>query len=660
MDNDTLNGTDIISSEVVITVLTPATNTNVSLDPATGIVSVEPQTPAGTYTIEYQICEVLNTSNCSTGSITIVVEASPIVATDDDWSTTIVNGNEGELNAGNVFTNDTLNGVAVNPSQVTLTTINADAPLTLNADGTISVAPGTPAGTYTLEYSICEILNPTNCDTAIVTIVVQVPQISVIKQGTLNDLNGDGFPQVGETITYNFTVTNTGTMPLNNITISDALVAVTGGPLATLNPGAVDATTFTAVYTITQTDVDAGNVNNQAQVTATPAVGQPITELSDSNDPTLPGDNDVTVTILPQNPAFVLLKESAYQDSNNDGIVNIGDVINYTFTVTNTGNVTINNIIVTDPMVVVSGSPISLIPNASDNTTFTAIYTITQDDVDQGAIYNLALVEGTDPNGNIIDIESQDPTPLNSTDPFYEPTCPTCTVTVLQQNPAIALIKTATFNDENNNGIAEIGETITYNFAVTNTGNVSLNNITINDPLPGIVMTGGPIALNPGEVDTTSFAGTYVLTQADIIAESVTNQATVFGTSPLGIIVSDLSDDSSNLGDNGTVLPISGCAINVFNALTPDGDGLNDYFMIGGIECYPDNSVEIYNRWGVLVFETKGYDNNAKSFRGYSEGRTTIKQSEGLPTGTYFYILQYKKQNGSTAKKDGYLYINRN
>ena len=82
--------------------------------------------------------------------------------------------------------------------------------------------------------------------------------------------------------------------------------------------------------------------------------------------------------------------------------------------------------------------------------------------------------------------------------------------------------------------------------------------------------------------------------------------------------------------------------------------------MIGGIECYPDNNVEIYNRWGVLVFETKGYDNSTRVFRGFSEGRTTIKQNDGLPTGTYFYILQYKKQDGSTAKKDGYLYINRN
>lgn len=589
-----------------------------------------------------------------------MVGAPAIVANNDDWSSTIINGNEGQVNAGNVFTNDTLNGVAVNPSQVTLTTINADAPLTLNADGTISVAQGTPAGTYTLEYSICEILNPANCDTAIVTIVVQVPAIKIIKQGSFNDTNADGFPQAGETITYNFSVSNTGSMPLTNITVTDPLVAVTGGPLATLNPGATNSTTFTAIYTITQADIDAGSVNNQALVNATPSVGQPISGLSDSNDPTLPGDNDPTVTTLPQNPAFELFKEGAYQDANGDGIVNAGDVINYTFNVVNTGNVTITNIIVTDPIVAVVGGPITLAPNASDNTTFTATYTITQADADQGAVYNLALVEGTDSAGNTIDEESQDPTPVSTNSPFYEPTCPRCTVTVLVQNPSIALIKTATFNDTNNNGIAEIGETITYNFTVTNTGNVTLTNVNINDPLPGIVMTGGPITLNPGEVDTTSFEGNYVITQADIIAESVTNQATVFGTSPLGTIVSDLSDNLSNLGDNGTVLPISGCAINVFNALTPDGDGLNDYFMIGGIECYPDNNVEIYNRWGVLVFETKGYDNSTKVFRGFSEGRTTIKQNDGLPTGTYFYILQYKKQDGSTAKKDGYLYINRN
>jgi len=660
LDNDTLNGVPVIPSEVVVTVTTPSSNPGVELDPATGTVSVDPQTPAGTYTIVYQLCEILNPTNCETATVTIVVNPAPIDAVNDDLSAAVVNGTEGQVNAGNVFSNDTLNGIAVIPSEVTLTTITADAPLTLNADGTISVAAGTPAGTYTLQYSICEVLNPTNCDTATVTIVVQVPSIEITKTGTFNDANGDGFAQVGETITYNFSVVNTGSMQLTNITVTDPLVTVTGGPLAVLNAGATDNTTFTAIYTFTQADVDAGFVNNQALVSATPIVGQPITDLSDSNDPTLPGNDDPTVTTLPQNPSFQLWKEGTYQDANNDGIVNAGDVIEYDFTVTNTGNVTITNIMVTDPIVTVSGGPLaSLAPQALDSTTFTATYTITQADIELGAVYNLALAEGTDPNGNPIDDESQDPSPVGTDDPLYEPTCPDCTVTILEQNPGIALIKTAIFNDENNNGIAEAGETITYNFTVTNTGNVSLSDVTINDPLPGVVVSGGPITLAVGQSDSTTFTATYAITQADINAGSVSNQAIATGRSPLGEEATDASDNTDNTGNNPTVIEIDGCTINVFNAVSPNNDGDNEILYIGGLECYPDNKVEIFNRWGVLVYEANGYNNNDKAFRGYSEGRVTVNKSEGLPDGTYFYFLKYKKPDGSVSEKSGYLYLSR-
>ena len=223
----------------------------------------------------------------------------------------------------------------------------------------------------------------------------------------------------------------------------------------------------------------------------------------------------------------------------------------------------------------------------------------------------------------------------------------------------IAIVKTAHFNDEHADGFAVIGETISYSFVVTNTGNVPLTNVTITDALPGIVLTGGPIALGVGETNSIAFSGTYALTKADLVLASVTNQATAFGTSPLGYVVKDLSDNTTNLNDKPTVLPIAGCAIEVFNAVSPNGDGENDVFYIRGLECYPDNTVEIYNRWGVLVFERSGYNNADRAFKGISEGRVTIKQSEELPAGTYFYIFKYKDTDLNAHEKAGYLYLNR-
>ncbi|WP_188362630.1 gliding motility-associated C-terminal domain-containing protein, partial [Flavobacterium orientale] len=115
-----------------------------------------------------------------------------------------------------------------------------------------------------------------------------------------------------------------------------------------------------------------------------------------------------------------------------------------------------------------------------------------------------------------------------------------------------------------------------------------------------------------------------------------------------------------NVNDLCVVLPCQ--PIEVFNAMSPNGDGLNDVFYIENIdnnECYTDNTVEIYNRWGVLVFETRGYDNTTRVFRGVSEGRATLNKSAELPTGTYFYIIQYKTVEGSTVNKEGWLYLTR-
>ena len=116
-----------------------------------------------------------------------------------------------------------------------------------------------------------------------------------------------------------------------------------------------------------------------------------------------------------------------------------------------------------------------------------------------------------------------------------------------------------------------------------------------------------------------------------------------------------------NVDDDCIVLPE--CSpIRVYNAVTPNDDGANDFFKIENIEftdCFPTNKVEIYNRWGVLVFEVNQYDNNSRVFRGISEGRATVNKSSELPTGTYFYIIEYTNDKGDTLKKDGYLYLTR-
>ncbi len=99
--------------------------------------------------------------------------------------------------------------------------------------------------------------------------------------------------------------------------------------------------------------------------------------------------------------------------------------------------------------------------------------------------------------------------------------------------------------------------------------------------------------------------------------------------------------------------------LEVFDIMTPNGDGLNDVFVIRGIEQYPNNKLRIYNRWGVLVWDADGYGQDNVFFRGESNGRVVVDQDRLLPVGTYYYVLDYTNDAGSLKQLAGPLYINR-
>ena len=89
----------------------------------------------------------------------------------------------------------------------------------------------------------------------------------------------------------------------------------------------------------------------------------------------------------------------------------------------------------------------------------------------------------------------------------------------------------------------------------------------------------------------------------------------------------------------------------VRQAVSPNGDGINDVLLIDNIENYPDNRVVLMNRSGNEIFNVTGYDNVLKVFDGHSN----INKAMQLP-GTYFYMLEYKV-NGEVKRKTGYFII---
>ncbi|MCD8411103.1 hypothetical protein LNJ00_12615, partial [Tenacibaculum finnmarkense genomovar ulcerans] len=174
LENDTLNGVKVVPSEVTLTAGTAPTPIAGSITMnADGSITIAPGTTAGTYDYEYTICENLNPANCKTVISTVEVVAAPIEAVKDEF--TSINGKDGATTTS-VLENDTLNGKEIVLTEITLTAGTAPTPIagsiTMNADGNIIVAPGTTAGTYDYEYTICENLNPANCSK--VTSVVKV------------------------------------------------------------------------------------------------------------------------------------------------------------------------------------------------------------------------------------------------------------------------------------------------------------------------------------------------------------------------------------------------------------------------------------------------------------------------------------------------------
>ena len=87
------------------------------------------------------------------------------------------------------------------------------------------------------------------------------------------------------------------------------------------------------------------------------------------------------------------------------------------------------------------------------------------------------------------------------------------------------------------------------------------------------------------------------------------------------------------------------------DAFSPNGDGVNDLYVIEGLEFYKDNSFQVYNRWGTQVLERSPYNNN---WDGRSEA--SLNWGEELPEGTYYYILDLGNDDEPFT---GYIYLKR-
>ncbi len=333
--------------------------------------------------------------------------------------------------------------------------------------------------------------------TASLTIpAVQKPSLRLVKTASIS-----GFSSPGTAVTYDYQVTNTGNVTLTSVNVTDPMprLSPVHCPITTLAPAATE--TCTATYTTTQSDVDHGSIKNTGTGTARTPAGTDVSAISRAT---------VRAT---QGPAISVIKSASITR-----YARPGTFIIYTYKVTNTGNVSLTPVGVSDPMPRLSPlhCPVTTLAPAATETC-TATYTTTQADVDNGSITNTGTATGTPPSGgSAVTARSS--------------------VTILaDRTPSLALSKSA-----NISRFAAAGTSVTYAYRVTNTGDVTLTAVTVTDPMPGLSAVSCPVpALSPGGAETCH--ARYTTSQGDVIAGAITNVGTATGVAPNGVVVTTRS-----------------------------------------------------------------------------------------------------------------------
>ena len=354
------------------------------------------------------------------------------------------------------------------------------------------------AGSFANSASVLDGATPLDTDT--VTVAGPARAASM----TLSKAASGGYAAEGDTVGFTFSVANTGNVTLTDVTVTDALIPGFSCTIATLAPGATD-TSCTTSYTVTQANVDAGSFDNDATVTATapPGVTAPT-----------PATAAITVAGPAAAPALTISKTAA------DGaFTGVGDTESYTFSVVNSGNVTLTGLSVSDPLAGFSCALDDLLPGATATTcaggapALGAVLTFDQADVDAGSVTNTATVTGETLVGG---------TPVSDTG--------SATVVGPTQGVSVTLDKTSTLGA----AFSTLGQSLPYEFLVTNTSNISLTApITVSDSrIASVSCPALPAAgLAPGA--SILCTGTDTVTQPDLDAGTITNTATASVTQPV-------------------------------------------------------------------------------------------------------------------------------
>ena len=458
------------------------------------------------------------------------------------------------------------------------------------------------------------------CTTNVTNVFVtaQTPALTIAKSASPSTVTA-----AGQTVHYSFLVTNSGNTTLTNVKVTDTPTAPAGA-VTPVCPGSVGNTgptvtagqniTCTATYTVTQADIDNGSIHDSALATGTPPTGASVQSP--------PSPATVTATQL---PALTVAKSASPAK-----VTAVGQTITYSFVVTNTGNVTVSTVGVTDtqtaPAGALTGPPTcprsSLDPGQA--TTCTATYTVTAADLTHGSVHDSAVAVGAGPGA----------VPVHSSPSG-------ATVTAIAPHASLTVKKSASPMT-----VTAVGQTISYTFLVTNTGNVTIADLHVTDaqvapagslstPLtcPGTVGTTGP-SLAAGH--TITCTATYKVTQADLTNGSVADSAIAAGHKPGGSAV--MSPSSAVKVTATSTSPGAGSS----------GGGATGTGNTGGGSTGTGSSGGGSTGGGGATLASSGAGTGALAFTGLSLGPLLGLASILLLAGTSLLVLAQRRRRSKT------------
>lgn len=388
----------------------------------------------------------------------------------------------------------TLTNIELNDDKLGLIPV---APATLGRQAETEVTTTTVVGEDDLPGPLVNTATVTGTDIAgqraVATDTASVP-LTYTLGITINKTASQSLAAPGDRITYTYRITNTGELTLTSVTLSDDMVPFSNVEITTNLPPDTGFT-YTATYLINQGDLP-GPIINIATVTGTNSF------VSDSVTAT-----DTATVVLTYTPAITLEKTVSPASAT------IGDVVTYTYHITNIGNVDLNDVTLVDDRLgtlVSGGGPVFA---GFSYPPVRIPYTITYSDL----LNNYPILTNT---ATVTAANSVDPTIVSATD--------LATLTLVY-NSDIQLTKIA------NVAFAAVGQTIVYTYTVTNTGNITLTNLSLADDRLGS-LTPGTTTLAPNGASTIATA-LYLVQPGDLPA--ITNTAIVTGNDNIGPLITD-------------------------------------------------------------------------------------------------------------------------